>query len=413
MKYSKAFIHTERIPNEKLDATSHKLCIQAGLIHQVSAGLYNFMPLGNKVLQKIETVIRQELDAIGCQEIAMPIVQPRELWVESERWNAYGKEMLKFKNRDDREFCFGPTHEEVVIDLARSKVTSYKQFPFTLYQIGRKFRDEMRPKNGLLRGKEFMMKDAYSFHTSNEDLDKEYNNLRTAYFAIFKRLGLKVIGIAADPGEIGGDGSEEVVALSKFGEDYFIEEKGEVKKIEENEVAQYSATHEIFRGIEVGHIFKLGTKYSAAMNFNFVNKEGKKEPVVMGCYGIGVSRIVNAIIEQNNDEKGIIWPVAVAPYQLSIIPLKYAGSEFEAVVDEFDKAFTNACVSTLVDDRDQGMGVKIKDSDLIGIPFKIIIGRRFNEAKEFELEIRATGEKRVLVYKGEETIKEIAALIHG
>ena len=411
MKYSKAFIHTERTINDKLDATSHKLSIQAGLIQQVSAGLYDFLPLGHKVLAKIESVIREELNAIDCQEISMPIVQPKELWEESGRWNVYGKEMLKFKNRDDREFCFGPTHEEVVIDLVRTKITSYKQFPFTLYQIGRKFRDEMRPKNGLLRGKEFMMKDAYSFHTSNEDLDREYNALRTAYFNIFSRLGLKVIGIPADPGEIGGDGSEEVVAFSKFGEDYFIEENGVATKIEENEVEKYSATHEVYRGIEVGHIFKLGTKYSSAMNFNFVNREGKKEPVIMGCYGIGVSRIVNAILEQNNDEKGIKWPVAVAPYVLSIIPLKYQGSEFEPVAVELEKAFEKAGVSTLVDDRDMGMGAKIKDSDLIGVPFKIILGRRFSEAKEFELEFRATGEKKVLVYKGEETVKEILELI--
>ncbi|MFM7023892.1 MAG: aminoacyl--tRNA ligase-related protein [Flavobacteriales bacterium] len=413
MKYSKAFIYTERTPNEKLDATSHKLSIQAGLIHQVSAGLYDFLPLGNRVLQKIETVIREELNAIDCQEIAMPIVQPKELWIESGRWNVYGKEMLKFHNRDEREFCFGPTHEEVVIDLVRAKITSYKQFPFTLYQIGRKFRDEMRPKNGLLRGKEFMMKDAYSFHTSNEDLDREYKAFRTAYFKICERLGLKVIGIPADPGEIGGDGSEEVVAFSKFGEDYFIEEKGVATKIEENEVEKYSATHEVYRGIEVGHIFKLGTKYSSAMGFNFVNKEGKKEPVIMGCYGIGVSRMMNAILEQNNDKKGIVWPLAVAPYHLSIIPLKYKDSEFESVANNLEAAFNKAGVSTLLDDRDMGMGAKIKDSDLIGIPYKIIIGRRFTEAQEFELEIRKTGEKKLLVYKGEETIKEIAKEIHG
>lgn len=401
MKFSQAFIFTKKIQNEQLIVPSFELSLKAGLIHQVSAGSYDFLPLGNRVIQKIENIIREEMNNSGALEVSMPIVQPGELWKKSGRWNAYGKEMIKFKNRTDADFCLAPTHEEVAVDLAKSFVQSYKQFPFNLYQIGRKFRDEMRPKNGLLRSREFIMKDAYSFDLDDSGLDISYKKMRDTYLEIAKRMTLNVIPVSADPGEIGGSGSEEFMAITEKGDDRFIIVDNSGIKLENlNEDVDSSQT---YSGIEIGHIFKLGTKYSEQMDFKYKNSQGVDMAPSMGCYGIGITRLVSAIIEQHYDEKGIKWPKEVAPFDLEIIPLSKSSNIVEAA-NHYYNLFKDKNVDVLIDDRDISAGAKLKDSDLIGIPIKLILGNKNYSNKQIEYQSRQTN-KKMIVSKNDATEK--------
>jgi prolyl-tRNA synthetase len=393
MRFSQAFIFTKKIQNEQLTVPSFELSLKAGLIHQVSAGSYDFLPLGNRVIQKIENIVREEMNSSGALEISMPIVQPGELWKQSGRWNAYGKEMVKFKNRNDADFCLAPTHEEVAVDLAKSFVQSYKQFPFNLYQIGRKFRDEMRPKNGLLRSREFIMKDAYSFDLDDSGLDISYKKMREAYLEITKRMALNVIPVSADPGEIGGSGSEEFMAITDKGDDRFVIVNNSGIKLENlNEDIGLS---QIYSGIEIGHIFKLGTKYSEQMGFKYKNYQGIDVAPSMGCYGIGITRLVSAIIEQHHDEKGIKWPKEVAPFDLEIIPLSKSSNIIEAA-NYFYNLFKDKNIEVLVDDRDISAGAKLKDSDLIGVPIKLILGDKNYSNNQIEYQNRQTNQKNIV-----------------
>ncbi len=565
MRYSKAFINTIKEAPSDAEVVSHKLMIRAGMIRKVASGIYTFLPLGLKALKKVEHIIREEMNRAGALEVFMPIVIPAELWQESNRWDAYGKELLRIKDRHDREFCLGPTHEEVITDMVRKEVRSYRQLPINLYQIQTKFRDEIRPRFGLMRGREFIMKDAYSFHRDEADAEREYINMHQTYTRIFERCGLKFKAVDADAGQIGGKFSHEFMVLAETGEDLIVEcskcayaanvEKAEcgvkmqdarckmqdkekplekvstpeMRSIEEvseflkikpvkliktliyktdkgaiaalvrgdhdiNEsklktllgteeltlaeeeiikkatnapvgfagpvglkikiVADHAVkdivngvtganekdTHylnvnlerdfevdtfadirfavdgdpcptcedgslHMSRGIEVGHIFKLGTKYSEAMGATFLNEDGKDSTMVMGCYGIGVGRTVAATIEQNHDERGIIWPLSLAPFQVLILLVNPNNAEIRETGDKLHKKLIDSGVEVLLDDRDERPGVKFFDADLLGFPFRVTIGPKALEKGCVEMKERSSTETDML--KVEEAAKII------
>ena len=547
MRVSQFFISTLKEAPAEAELVSHRLMLRAGLIRKLGSGLYTWMPLGLRVLRKVEAIVREEMNAAGAVEVLMPAVQPAELWQESGRWQVFGPQMLKIKDRHDRDFCFGPTHEEVITDIARREIRSYRQLPVNFYQIQTKFRDEIRPRFGVMRAREFLMKDAYSFHTNYEDLQREYRNMVDAYTRIFTRLGLGFRAVAADTGAIGGTGSHEFHVLADSGEDaiayspdsdyaanvelaeavapsmprasatqtmqqvatpavHTIEEvsaflkvpmerivktlmvvandgtevllllrgdhmlnevkagklpalasgfrfasEGEIRtrlgagagsvgpvgaKIpivadralrsvsdfvcganadgfhftgvnfgrdlpEPTEYADIrnvvagdpspdgKGTLDILRGIEVGHVFQLRTKYSTAMGATFLDEQGQSQPMEMGCYGIGVSRIVAAAIEQNHDERGIIFPDAMAPFRVALVAIGYRKSEaVKQAADALLDALTAAGIETLLDDRDERPGVMFADMELTGIPHRVTIGDRGLKNGELEYQHR-------------------------
>lgn len=545
MRFSSLLIPTLKETPKEAEVVSHQLMMRAGLIRRVAAGVYEYLPLGLRVIRNVERIVREELNKAGCQEVLMPAVIPAELWQESGRWGYYGKELLRLKDRHDREYCFGPTHEEVITDMVRNNVESYRQLPMNLYQIQTKFRDEVRPRFGLMRGREFIMKDGYSFHVDFADLDKGYDAMYEAYSNIFRRCGLDFRAVEADTGAIGGSSSHEFVVLAEAGEDAIASctscryaaniEKAEshmhwhvpepmatkmeevatpnARTIEEvsafltvqpsamiktlvydtnagplvvlirgdqtvNEakvrsklaldrlelagdklveevtgapvgfagpvglkariVADYSVksiadgvtgankkdahfTHVVFdrdykvekvddfrlvsvgekcprcengtlridRGIEVGHIFKLGTKYSEKMGCNFLDKDGLSKPMVMGTYGIGIGRTAASSIEQHNDADGIKWPLSLAPFPVTILALG-TGAPVETAT-RFEKELLAAGIEVLLDDREERPGVKFKDADLIGIPIRVTIGEKGLKEGIVEIKDRHTG----------------------
>jgi prolyl-tRNA synthetase len=524
--------------------------LRAGLMRKLASGVYSFMPMGLRVLKKIEQIVREEMDRAGAQEFLASALLPAELWRESGRWEVMGPEMFRLKDRNDRDFCLGPTHEEVFTDIARNEIKSYKQLPLNLYQIQTKYRDERRPRFGVMRSREFIMKDAYSFDKDNEELDVSYNKMYKAYHEIFKCCGLDAKCVEADSGSMGGSGSAEFMIKSDIGEDEIafcsacdyaanmekapstpeVSEKEELKQLNkvetpnirtieelvaffdttakkfaktlifkadgklvavmvrgdrevneikvinavggavnfemadaeavfaatgaavgfagpigikvdyvliDNEVANmsniivganetgyhcenvnYGRDFEgtvndfrkviegdrcpkcgkpitIARGIEVGHIFKLGTKYSKAMGANFIDEAGESKPLIMGCYGIGINRTMAAIIEQNNDENGIIWPLSVAPYQVIVIPAVAKDAEQIRIANELYQRLRGIGIDVLLDDRDERAGVKFKDADLIGIPMRITVGKKINEGL-VEFKLRNSGELEII-----------------
>lgn len=549
MRFSKSYIKTLKETPKEAETASHKLLLRASMIKKLTSGVYTYLPLGYKALKKVENIVREEMDRAGSQEILMPVLQPAELWKESGRWDVMGPLMMKLQDRNKRDFVLGPTHEEVVTDLIRNDISSYKALPLSLYQIQTKFRDEIRPRFGLMRGREFVMKDAYSFHATAESLDEEFLNMRDTYSRIFSRCGLKFRPVEADSGAIGGSGSQEFHVLADSGEDEIIYcdscsyaanvetavsrveaspveelknaelidtpnvskiddivqflnipysktvkammyrdmgndqvymvlmrgdyevnetklknivnavevalltdeelekhglikgfigpygiELGDIKVIADTvvtEINNHTAggnkmdTHYInvnygrdykadivadiktvkvgetcercggklhsARGIEVGHIFKLGDKYSKALNATFLDDKGESKVMLMGCYGIGVSRTLASAIEQNNDEFGIIWPTALAPYIVDVIPANVKNEEQVKVAEEIYEALLNDGIDSMIDDRDERPGFKFKDADLIGFPFKVVSGKRAGEGI-VELKIRRTGE---------------------
>jgi prolyl-tRNA synthetase len=553
MRYSEMFLPTVREVPSDAEVASHQLMLRAGLIRKLTSGVYSYLPLGYRVIRKFEQIVRDEMNRAGAQEIFMPTVQPAELWQESGRWTHYGKELLRFRDRNDRECCLGPTHEEVVTDLVRNEVKSYRQLPVNLYQIQTKFRDEIRPRFGVMRCREFGMKDAYSFDTDEEGAEVSYRKMFDAYNRIFTRCGLKFRSVEADTGSIGGSFSHEFLVTADSGEDAMVYctkceyaanlEKAEVPRpetkqagqkdflpleevhtpdvrtIEEvcaflnvmpqdvvktlifsadgkavailirgdeevNEIkvknylgcnglelamddmirdatkssrgfagaigikcrilADYSlmnmknmvmgANREDYhvknvnfgrdvkigdfvdlravkeddicprchsairfaRGIEVGHVFKLGTKYSQAMGARFLDRNGQEQIIAMGCYGIGIGRTVAACIEQNHDDQGIVWPMALAPYQVIITPVNVKDEALLRTADEFYQKLAAAGVEVLLDDRDERAGVKFMDADLIGIPLRVTIGpKRLAEGK-VEIRLRRSGEVIIL-----------------
>ena len=405
MKASKLIFATQREDPSDAEIVSHKLMIRAGLIRQVSSGIYNWLPTGKKVLHKVEIIIREEMNSAGAQEILMPMVQPVSLWEESGRIEQYGKELLVFKDRHDNEFCLGPTHEEVITDLCKNILTSYKQLPITLYQIQTKFRDEIRPRFGVMRSREFVMKDAYSFDLDQESLDLTYENIRAAYLNIFNRFGLDYRLVKADSGAIGGSDSEEFHVLADSGEDLLafsdksdyainaellieLQEDQDPASLEGQDSPDGKGKLKLKRGIEAGHIFKLGTKYSESFNLKI---QGDNESILpyMGCYGIGASRIVAAAIEQNHDEKGIIWPNSLSPYEIVIVEANPKGKEdIKTKCEDIYNLLLANGVDVLWEDTDKRPGVKFADMELIGIPVMIIIGDKALKNNQLELKTR-------------------------
>jgi len=554
MRWSRYYVFTTREVPSDAEVVSHQLMVRAGMIRKVAAGIYTYLPLGWRSVQKMSAIVRRELAEAGCVELSMPAVQPAELWQESGRWQLYGKELLRIHDRHEREFCFGPTHEEVITDTVRRDVRSYRQLPVNLYQIQTKFRDEIRPRFGLMRGREFLMKDAYSFHVDAASLDETYEAMRDAYCRIFESGGLDYTVVEADTGTIGGSSSHEFMVVADTGESAVVRcpscgyaanvEKAETKPLaapgageepaamaavdtpgqssvpdvakfldftpdrivktliydtekglvavavrgdrEVNEVKLKNAldvqhlelageekvlaatgspvgfagpvgladgvtliadrsaaelvnfvcganrgdTHltgvnwgrdaeaarvedlllvsggdacprcdgtlELFRGIETGHVFKLGTKYSEAMSCNFTDEHGDDHPMIMGCYGLGIGRTVAAAIEQNHDKEGIIWPRPLAPFEVLLVALNPDDPEVQRAAEELYATLSEKGVDLLYDDRDERPGVKFKDADLIGFPVRVVVGARSLADGMVELSLRRDRQKQMV-----------------
>jgi len=570
MRFSKMLLPTLKESPADADVISQKLMMRAGMIRKVAAGIYNLLPMGLRVVRNVENIVRSEMNRAGAQEVSMPMVIPSELWKETGRWDEYGKELLRLTDRHGRDFCLGPTHEEVITDLVRGEVRSYRDLPMNLYQIQSKFRDEIRPRFGLMRGREFIMKDAYSFHADEASADAEYKNMYDTYTRIFERCGLEFRAVEAETGAIGGRFSHEFMVLAETGEDAIAacssctyaanveraeireprEPKGGVeapqearameklstpgmKSVEEvsgflkvkpsrliktliydtdkglvaalvrgdldlndmklkraldcdhaalaseDKVAKATGapvgfagpvglkipvyadwsvrdmtkgitganeadTHlvhvlpgrdftpvyadlrnavegdgcprcdgamSIKRGIEVGHVFKLGTKYSTALGATFLDEQGKERPMIMGCYGIGVGRTAAASIEQNHDEFGIVWPTPLAPFACEVVPVNVNSVESMRVAEDLYEKLNGLGVDTLLDDRDERAGVKFKDSDLIGFPVRVVIGER--NLKEGLVEIKRRSEKEARLVKVDDAVAEVKKMLDG
>ncbi|MFL2707111.1 MAG: proline--tRNA ligase [Gammaproteobacteria bacterium] len=405
MKASQLILGTQRENPSDAEIISHQLMIRAGLVRQVSSGIYNWLPIGKKVLQKVENIVRSEMDKAGAQEILMPMVQPASLWEDSGRIDQYGQELLVFLDRHENKFCLGPTHEEVITDLCKNLLTSYKQLPVTLYQIQTKFRDEIRPRFGVMRSREFLMKDAYSFDLNKESLDNSYSVMKEAYINIFNAIGLDYRVVKADSGAIGGSDSEEFHVLADSGEDLLafsdksdyainaellteLQEGQDPFSLEGKPSPDGKGILKLKKGIEVGHIFKLGKKYSEVLNLRIQGEDQDINPE-MGCYGIGVSRIVAASIEQNHDDKGIIWPKSLAPFEVAIVEVNpKKKQEIKDKCSEIYQLFIENNLETLWDDRNKRPGVKFTDMEVTGIPVTVIIGERTLETGEIEIKER-------------------------
>ena len=404
MLFSKLLIPTLKDAPQEAEIVSHKLMLRSGMIRKVASGIYTWLPMGLKVLKKIENIVREEMDASGAQEVFMPMVQPKELWDETKRWEKMGPELLRIQDRNDRDFCLGPTHEEVITDIIRDNIKSYKELPLNIYQIQTKFRDEVRPRYGIMRGREFLMKDSYSFNINEESLQETYLLMRDTYKRVLERIGLEYKISAADSGAIGGDSSEEFHVIAENGEDTIavsdssefaintelLIEKGEdINSLEGKPSPDGNGTIQIKKGIEVGHIFKLGKLYAESMKASVLNADGKATILHMGCYGIGVSRLVAAAIEQNFDEKGIVWPHSIAPFDINIIAIGFDKDQNIATASmKLHDELTKIGYDVLLDDRKDGYGAKMKDSELIGIPLNIIIGKKFLKNQEVEIQGR-------------------------
>lgn len=405
MLFSKLLLPTLKDAPQEAEVISHKLMLRAGMVRKVASGIYTWLPMGLKVLRKIENIVREEMDASGAQEVLMPMVQPKELWDETNRWEKMGPELLRIQDRHKRDFCLGPTHEEVITDLIRNNVKSYKELPLNIYQIQTKFRDEVRPRYGVMRGREFLMKDSYSFNIDEACLEETYLTMRNTYKKVLERMNLDYKIVSADSGAIGGDASEEFHVLAETGEDtiavsdsseyainseLLLKDGEDISSLEGKPSPDGKGTIEIKKGIEVGHIFQLGKVYAEDMKANVLNNEGKASTLYMGCYGIGVSRLVAAAIEQNNDDKGIVWPHSIAPFDINIIAIGFEKDQKIAEASyNLYKELIEMGYDVLLDDRKDGFGTKIKDSELIGIPMNIIIGKQFLETEEIEFRTRS------------------------
>ncbi len=416
MKLSRYFLPLIRENPSEAQIASHRLMLRAGMIRQEAAGIYSWLPLGLRVLDNIERIVAEELDKAGCVRVLMPTLQPTELWKESGRYDAMGKEMLRFKDRSERELLYSPTCEEMIIDIFRSSVKSYKALPLNLYQIQWKFRDEVRPRFGIMRGREFLMKDGYSFHISLDDAKREYSKMYDVYHRIFARLGLVAIAVNADSGAIGGSLSHEFQVIAETGESALYYDKtfddiraGKMQMSGEDMRRLYAAADELHvpdkcpvakenlreaRGIEVGHIFLLGRKYTDAMKVDVNGPDGNSVRVEMGTYGIGVSRLAGAIIEAGHDENGIVWPEAVAPFKVGIINLRPGDAKCDAICQQLYDTLQGQGVEVLYDDTDERAGAKFASMDLIGLPWQVVVGPKGAEKGVLEVKNRKSGEKK-------------------
>ena len=426
MRLTDYFLPTLKENPTEAQIVSHRLMLRAGMIRQSSAGIYSWLPLGFRVLKKIEQIVREEQDAAGCQELLMPTIQPAEIWRESGRYDDYGKEMLRIRDRHERELLYGPTNEEVITEIFRASANSYRALPQLLYHIQWKFRDEVRPRYGIMRGREFLMKDSYSFDLDFDAAKRAYNKMFVAYLRTFRRLGLKAIPMAAATGPIGGDLSHEFIILADTGESEVFCHKdllayeppmgpldydGDLQPIVDHWTGRYAAADDLHdpescpvpaadlvtqRGIEVGHIFYFGTKYSEPLGAVVAGPDGKDVAVHMGSYGIGVSRLVGAIIEASHDDAGIIWPEPVAPFKVGLINLKVGDPACDAAAVALYDKLRRAGVEVLLDDSDERAGAKFAVMDLIGLPWQLTVGPRGVKAGVVELKRRAGGQREEL-----------------
>ncbi len=429
MRLSRYFLPILKETPREAEIVSHRLMLRAGMIRQQGAGSFSWLPLGKRVLDKVNQIIREEQNRAGAQEILMPTIQSADLWMESGRYDDYGKEMLRITDRHERKMLYGPTNEEMVTDIFRSYVKSYKDLPLNLYHIQWKFRDEVRPRFGVMRSREFLMKDAYSFDLDFEGAKAAYNRMFVAYLRTFARMGLQAIPMRADTGPIGGDLSHEFIILASTGEsevfcrkeflelqvpgaDVDFSNDAEIADIVTTWTTPYAATDEMHdeaawnavpdeekvsaRGIEVGHIFHFGTKYSKPMNATVTGPDGKEHHVSMGSYGIGPSRLLAAIIEASHDENGIIWPESVAPFDVGLINMKVGDEACDRICEELYAKLQAAGKDVLYDDTDQRAGGKFATADLIGLPWQLVVGPRGVANGEVELKNRASGERASL-----------------
>jgi len=428
MRLSRYFLPILKETPKEAEIVSHRLMLRAGMIRQESAGIYAWLPLGYRVLEKVKQIIREEQNRAGAIELLMPTIQGADLWRESGRYEAYGKEMLRIQDRHERDMLFGPTNEEMITEIFRAYVRSYKDLPLNLYHIQWKFRDEVRPRFGVMRSREFLMKDAYSFDLDFEGARRSYNRMFVAYLRTFARLGLKAIPMAADSGPIGGDMSHEFIILAKTGESEVFCDKalldlptpaedtdfdGDLSPIVNEWLGSYAATDEKHdaatfeaeipedrrisaRGIEVGHIFYFGTKYSEPMKAVVAGPDGAETPVHMGSYGIGPSRLVAAIIEASHDDAGIIWPQSVAPFDVGLINLKSGDAATDGACEDLYAKLTAAGLDVLYDDTGERAGSKFATAELIGLPWQLVVGPKGLAGGTVELKNRATGETESL-----------------
>jgi prolyl-tRNA synthetase len=429
MRMSRYFLPVLKETPKEAEIVSHQLMLRAGLVRQESAGIYAWLPLGLRVLNKVNRIIREEQDRSGAIELLMPTIQSADLWRESGRYDAYGKEMLRIADRHEREMLFGPTNEEMITEIFRAYAKSYRDLPLNLYHIQWKFRDEVRPRFGVMRSREFLMKDAYSFDLDKDGARHAYNKMFVAYLRTFARFGLKAIPMRADTGPIGGDLSHEFIILAETGEsevychkDYLgfpvpsadtnFDDRAGMQATVDKWTSLYAATSEMHdvkawdalggaekvsaRGIEVGHIFYFGTKYSEPMKAQVQGADGKPVTVHMGSYGIGPSRVVAAIIEASHDKDGIVWPVAVAPFEVALVNLKPGDGDTDRVVGDLEARLEKAGIEVLVDDRDDRPGAKFATMDLIGCPYQLIVGPKGVKAGEVEIKTRAGGVRRTM-----------------
>ncbi len=428
MRLSRFFLPVLKETPSEAQIVSHRLMLRGGMIRQEAAGIYAWLPLGFRVLKKIEQIVREEQDRAGAVEMLMPTLQLADLWRESGRYDGYGEEMLRITDRHEREMLYGPTNEEMITEIFRASARSYKDLPKILYHIQWKFRDERRPRFGVMRGREFLMKDAYSFDLDEASARRAYNRMFIAYLNTFDRLGLKAVPMRADTGPIGGDLSHEFIILADTGESEVfcdaslvdmgapgldVDFEGDLQPLVDERTALYAATDEMHdaaefqarvpadrrlsaRGIEVGHIFYFGTKYSDAMNAKVAHPDGQERPVHMGSYGVGVSRLMGAIIEAHHDENGCIWPEAVAPFGVGIINLKSGDAETDAACNHAYAQLEATGREPLLDDRSERGGAKFATMDLIGLPYQLIVGPRGLKEGKAEVKVRRTGERHEL-----------------
>jgi prolyl-tRNA synthetase len=442
MRLSRYFLPILRETPKEAEIVSHRLMLRAGMIRQQSAGIYSWLPLGFRVLQKVEQIVREEQDRAGAVEVLMPTIQSADLWRESGRYDAYGKEMLRITDRHEREMLFGPTNEEMITEIFRASVKSYRDLPLNLYHIQWKFRDEVRPRFGIMRGREFLMKDAYSFDIDRDSARAAYRRMFVAYLRTFRRMGLTAIPMQADTGPIGGDLSHEFIILADTGESAVFchrdlldlpipgedtDFSADLTPIVDAWTSLYAATDEkhdeaafaalpeekrvAARGIEVGHIFYFGTKYSEPMGAKVAGPDGAERPVHMGSYGVGVSRLLGAIIEASHDDAGIIWPASVAPFHVGLINLKPGDANTDAACTKLYGELEAAGIEVLYDDTDNRPGAKFATMDLIGLPWQLVVGPRGLEKNEVELKQRAGGER--VAMSPEAAVNQLVAALKG
>ena len=444
MRLSRYFLPVLKETPADAQIVSHRYMLRAGMIRQASAGIYSWLPLGFKVLRKIEQIVHEEQQRAGHIPMLMPTLQSADLWRQSGRYDAYGPEMLRISDRHDREMLYGPTNEEMITDIVASYVTSYKALPLTLYHIQWKFRDEVRPRFGVMRGREFLMKDGYNFDLTKEDALHAYNRHLVSYLRTYERMGLQAIPMRADSGPIGGDYTHEFLVLAETGEsevfydseitdlkfgdrEIDFDDKAQCQAVLEEFTSRYARTDEtheeavfnevpearrrVARGIEVGQIFYFGTEYSEKLGAYVQNSEGAKVPLHMGSHGIGVSRLLGAIIEASHDDKGIIWPEGVTPFHVGIVNLKQGDAEADGACESLYSAFTDLGLEPLYDDRDERAGNKFANMDMIGLPWRITVGPRGLKNGVVELTSRRTGESEEL--PPEETVKRVAEIYAG